>query len=75
MTTYSLDDIRSEFLAGRSAAPAGEGLATRLWIAAYRAVQRARSRRQMLGLTDEMLKDVGLTRADIEREAAKPFWR
>ena len=40
-------------------------------------VWRARSRhRQILSeLDDRMLRDVGLTRADVHREVAKPFWQ
>jgi uncharacterized protein YjiS (DUF1127 family) len=34
-----------------------------------------RQRRDLLRLSDDMLKDVGLTRADIEGEFAKGFWR
>lgn len=34
----------------------------------------ARERRQLLALSDHMLKDIGLTRADAEREASRPFW-
>jgi uncharacterized protein YjiS (DUF1127 family) len=37
--------------------------------------ERARQRRQLQGLGDRMLKDLGLDRADVEAEAAKPFWR
>jgi uncharacterized protein YjiS (DUF1127 family) len=33
-----------------------------------------RERQQLLGLTDHMLRDVGLTRADTRREASRPFW-
>jgi len=29
----------------------------------------------LLGLDDVMLKDIGLGRGDVFREAAKPFWR
>jgi uncharacterized protein YjiS (DUF1127 family) len=36
---------------------------------------RARSRRALLGLSDAMLKDVGLSRADAWQEGRKPFWR
>jgi uncharacterized protein YjiS (DUF1127 family) len=38
---------------------------------------RARSaqRRALFRLDDCMLKDVGLSRADVEREAEKPFWQ
>jgi uncharacterized protein YjiS (DUF1127 family) len=37
--------------------------------------RRARSRRELLALDDHMLKDIGITRADAQYEAAKPFWR
>lgn len=33
-----------------------------------------RERRQLLELDDHMLRDVGLTRAQARREAARPFW-
>lgn len=36
---------------------------------------RARARRHLQYLDDYLLKDIGLTRADVEREACKPFWR
>ena len=36
-----------------------------------RAEQRGRLRR----LDDRLLRDVGLSRADVEMEANKPFWR
>lgn len=37
--------------------------------------QRARDRRQLASLSDQMLRDIGLTRADVYAEASKPFWR
>ena len=36
---------------------------------------RARSRRQLLTLGDRMLADIGVSRVDASREAAKPFWQ
>jgi uncharacterized protein YjiS (DUF1127 family) len=39
-------------------------LAYRIW----------RERRALLGLSDAMLKDIGLSRADIYREATRSFW-
>jgi len=34
-----------------------------------------RERRVLQSLDDAALKDIGLTRADVEGELAKPFWR
>ena len=38
-------------------------------------LERKRQRRALLELSDALLKDVGLSRADAWREAGKPFWR
>lgn len=35
---------------------------------------RRRSRRHLLGLSEHMLKDLGLSRAEVEAETGKPFW-
>lgn len=37
--------------------------------------ERARQRRQLLELDDRMLRDIGVSRYDAEREASKPFWQ
>lgn len=39
-----------------------------------RAVERWRQRRDLLELTDRELRDIGLTRRQARREAARPFW-
>lgn len=36
---------------------------------------RAQERTHLMALDDRMLRDMGLTRADVEHEADKPFWR
>jgi uncharacterized protein YjiS (DUF1127 family) len=36
--------------------------------------ERHRSRRLLLELTDEQLKDIGISHADAQREAERPFW-
>lgn len=36
--------------------------------------ERARQRRRLSELDDRMLRDIGLTRADVSREVEKPFW-
>ena len=40
-----------------------------------RKAERRRQRRILLGLGDAMLKDIGLSRADVMVEGEKPFWR
>jgi uncharacterized protein YjiS (DUF1127 family) len=37
--------------------------------------ERARQRRQLECLSDHMLRDIGLTRADVLAEATKRFWQ
>ncbi len=37
--------------------------------------QRVAMRHKLRHLDDHILKDIGISRADMEREAAKSFWR
>jgi len=37
--------------------------------------ERARQRRQLAELDDYMLRDLGLSRADVAGEIRKPFWQ
>jgi uncharacterized protein YjiS (DUF1127 family) len=36
--------------------------------------ERSRQRRALATLDDRLLRDIGLTRAEAQREATKPFW-
>lgn len=36
---------------------------------------RARQRHRLGEMDDHLLRDIGLSRADLEQEVAKPFWR
>ena len=38
-------------------------------------LERRRSRRALLEMSDDQLKDIGLSHADVHFEAHKPFWR
>lgn len=40
-----------------------------LWLARYR------ERRRLEAMSDHLLKDIGISRADAERELMKKFWR
>jgi uncharacterized protein YjiS (DUF1127 family) len=37
--------------------------------------ERARERHQLMQLSDHMLRDIGISRAEAFGEAEKPFWR
>jgi len=37
--------------------------------------QRSVARHRLRGLNDHMLKDIGISRAEIEAECRKPFWK
>jgi uncharacterized protein YjiS (DUF1127 family) len=47
----------------------GIGEAVAVWL------ERVRTRRHLTRLNDHMLKDIGISRTDVAREAEKPFWR
>ena len=58
-------------------APRGASLATvavQLLSRALVWLEVRRQRRQLQGLSDAMLRDIGLSRADAERESTRPFW-
>jgi uncharacterized protein YjiS (DUF1127 family) len=38
-------------------------------------MERGRQRRSLAALDDRQLRDLGLTRADVQLECAKPMWR
>jgi len=57
---------------------AGRSTAGILWSGLVRrlgdAVARWRQRRDLRELSDDQLRDIGVTRQDARREAARPFW-
>jgi len=56
------------------AIPPRAALPARLLLALLDWQRRARQRGQLSCMSDAGLKDVGLSRADIASEVAKPFW-
>ena len=59
---------------GREFARALQRFATNIFTTVLDWQERARQRRRLSDLDDRMLKDIGLTRADVSREVGKPFW-
>lgn len=54
--------------------PAVFALLRRTFRRAARRREHARQRHALLRLDDRLLRDVGLTRAEVEAEAGRPFW-
>lgn len=59
----------SAMLGRATRAPRRAGVALWHWYA------RAHERRALMELDERLLRDIGVTRADAEHEASKPFWR
>lgn len=67
--------LRGAFIAaveGGIAAVNLTGFAMDRMIAAH---ERWRQRQALMKLDDHLLKDIGLSRADVEKEVSKPIWR
>jgi uncharacterized protein YjiS (DUF1127 family) len=62
-------------LAGRTHRPADRALSIQIAEIVLTWLERVRQRRHLGQLSDHMLKDIGLARADLEVEVSKPFWR
>jgi uncharacterized protein YjiS (DUF1127 family) len=55
--------------------PAGRALSTEIAELVLAWFERARQRRQLGRLSDHMLQDIGVSRADVESEVSKRFWQ
>lgn len=55
-------------------APVGMGLLQRVGATLRRWAELHRQRQLLAQLSDEGLKDLGLSRADIQEESQRPFW-
>lgn len=51
------------------------GLLSAAWSWCMTRIDKRRSRKTLADLTDEQLRDIGVTRAQALREASQPFWR
>ncbi|RUQ69793.1 DUF1127 domain-containing protein [Azospirillum doebereinerae] len=54
---------------------AGAGFLWTIVEVLFAALERRKQRRALMGLDDHLLKDIGVSRSEVEQEVAKPFWR
>ena len=45
-----------------------------VWVLISLWIERMRQREALASLSDEMLRDIGITRVEAARESRKPFW-
>ena len=75
-TQRSFPDLRGLLSAGPQIAVAAVAtLPARIFSLLLAWQERAAQRRMLQQLDDYMLRDMGLSRADVAREADKPVWR
>ena len=77
MTSVSL--LTRQGAAPRGATPGAGPTASGLFAGVFNRLllwqERASQRQALSSLDDRMLRDIGVTRAEAERESGKPFWR
>ena len=76
MSSYLRPVILDRATTGPADRPAERLRAALSWVilTLLRWQELARQRRALGAMSDHMLKDLGLTRADALREAGRPFW-
>ncbi len=74
--------VKNDFLATHTITATTEGwlgaparTLGRIFATLCRWQNRSIARARLAEMDDHMMKDIGLDRREIEREAAKPFWR
>ena len=75
MYRYNTSDKSGSYFVRPLRAKAGDGFVTRLFDRLFSWQDRARQRRQLSELDDRLLRDIGISRTEVEHEMALPFWR
>jgi uncharacterized protein YjiS (DUF1127 family) len=74
MYRYNANDRSGSYFV-RPARKTSGGIVTRLFDQLLSWHDRARQRRHLGELDDRLLRDIGVSRADIDHEMSRPFWR
>jgi uncharacterized protein YjiS (DUF1127 family) len=74
MYRYNTSDRSGSYFVRPSRGEAGVGFVTRLLDMAMSWRDRARQRRHLAELDDRLLRDIGVSRAEVENEISRPFW-
>ncbi|HEY3148852.1 MAG TPA: DUF1127 domain-containing protein [Dongiaceae bacterium] len=75
MYRYNTNDKSGSYFVRPSRGKANVGLAVRVFDKLMVWLDRTRQRRHLAELDDRLLRDIGLSRAEVHQESSRPFWR
>ncbi|WP_374651811.1 DUF1127 domain-containing protein [Dongia sp.] len=75
MSRYKLPALADLPHFGRSSHGGATSLPRRLLAFLFDCLEIRRQRRALEALDERMLKDIGISRCDVEAEISRPFWR
>jgi uncharacterized protein YjiS (DUF1127 family) len=75
MYRYNANDKSGSYFVRPARTKAGNGLVTRLLDQFGSWLDRARQRRHLSQLDDRLLRDIGVSRAEVEHEISRRFWQ
>lgn len=75
MYRYNANDKSGSYFVRPSRADAGSGLVTRALDQIGSWLDRSRQRRHLSQLDDRLLRDIGVSRAEVEHEVSRRFWQ
>ena len=75
MYRYNASDKSGSYFVRPSRANTGPGVVARVFDRLFSWTDRRRQRLHLAQLDDRLLRDIGISRAEVEHEVSRPFWQ